>query len=310
MNEESNCLPDPSPFMTRLMQAVAPEKSDVLQDRLVRFGIAFAVDQSEDRIFFTADSGERVITVGLKCLGRLWANSFAYFCIYTSVAEAKTNDPSIREMSLNENERLRQATELLRWATTADIGIKLHQRYGIEFAASETPTGLPIPFSGNEFASDEHVADELTLVAIGYTLHHERVHIELGHVRCEGADSFEQEKVADMRAAEWLLDSPDIQPNAMLKRQLGIAVALGWLASREVYVGKSGGNSHPPGYDRLFQVLDQYVEDDNDLIWAFVSVLLGVHLHNGQIELEMDQEFSSFKDCVNYYINEISKINE
>lgn len=304
--------PDPGPFLIRLMKAVAPEKGDELERIIAELGISFRIEHDAERIFFTANAQERVITVGVKCLGRLWANAFAYFCIYTDLADAKVRDVNLREMSLRDSERLKKASDLLKWAANADVQIKLSRRYGISFDDISLPPDLPIPFSESEFASDKHVADELSLMAIGYTLHHERVHIELGHEWCEGFVSIEQEKTADMRAAEWLLDSTGVDEKALLKRQLGIAVGLGWLASLNIYLGPTGGDTHPSGYDRLFQVLDQFVEDDNSVLWAFVSVILGVHLQNQEVEIELDleREFTSFREVVNYYVDVISRIEE
>jgi hypothetical protein len=305
-------LPDPGPFLVRLMKAVAPEKGAALERQISDLGITFEIDENEDRIHFSADGDHRKIIVGLRCLGRLWANAFAYFCIYTDVADMKVRDLTAKELNLRSSERLRKAGDLLKWATNADVKIKLSQRHGIDAGDLSLPPGLPVPFSEAAFASDKHVADELSLMALGFILHHERVHIELGHTSREGFASIEQEKAADMRAAAWLLDSPGIEDDARLKRELGVAVGLGWLASLNVYVVQSGNETHPPGYDRVFQVLEQYVEDDNSPVWAFTMTLLSLHLENQQepIPLDYDREFTSFKDAANYYIDVISRLGK
>ena len=301
-------LPDPGPFLVRLMKAVAPEKGAELERQVSELRITFEIDENQDRIHFSADNIHRKIIVGMRCLGRLWANAFAYFCIYTDVADMKVRAITARELDLRSSERLRKAGDLLNWATNADVKIKLSQRLGIDTGDLGLPPDLPVPFSEAEFASDKHVADELSLMALGFILHHEREHIELGHTSSEGFVSIEQEKAADMRAAAWLLDSPGIGDDALLKRQLGIAVGLGWLASLNVYIVQPGNATHPPGYDRVFQVLEQYVEDDNSPAWAFTMTLLSLHLQNQQepIPLEYDREFTSFRDAANYYIDVIS----
>ncbi len=158
---------NPGPFLVRLMKAVAPEKGDELDRIIAELGISFRIENDAERIYFTANAQERVITVGVRCLGRLWANAFAYFCIYTDLADAKVQDISLREMSLRDTERLRKAGDLLKWAANADVQIKLSQRYGISSDDLSLPPDLPIPFSESEFASDKDVADELSLMAIG-----------------------------------------------------------------------------------------------------------------------------------------------
>lgn len=49
-----------------------------------------------------------------------------------------------------------------------------------------------------------------------------------------------------------------------LNRLLGVAVAELWLTVFNVFLGRQESNTHPEGYDRLFQVLDQYVDRGDD----------------------------------------------
>jgi hypothetical protein len=54
--------------------------------------------------------------------------------------------------------------------------------------------------------SDEHVATELNLSAIGWMLHHEIAHVVLGHAFIGTAFAHQEELEADHYATNWLLE--------------------------------------------------------------------------------------------------------
>lgn len=217
------------------------------------------------------------------------------------------SDPSA-PLKLQSSERLRKAAALLKWAVKADLHFQLGGGNEDSSMAS-LPPEIESIFSDETFAVDKQFADRHATVALGFILLHELAHIRLGHTAAKGLLSIEQEKEADRAAADWLLGSPDLDSKELLKRQLGVTIALGWLASRNVYVGHSS-KTHPPAWDRLYQVLDQYVENGHAFAWAFAASMLGVHIENQRrSEIDLGKEFDSFKEGVNDYIDVLSRLS-
>lgn len=248
--------------------------------------------------------------VGKRCLARLWVHAFATFSIFYDTMQLKVRDATAT-LDLRTTDRLRKAAALLKWAVKADLTAKLFWQQGNPSGTLALPPELALVFSEEKFAHDKHLADELATTALAFILHHELAHQRLGHKVEHGLRSIEQEKAADRMAAEWLLDSLGLAPNELLRRQLGIAVALGWLASITVYTGHSSGSTHPPAWDRLYQVFEQHLSSDHDRVWAFITIMLGLHLENQRRSLVTStRTFNSFKECVNYYLDVISRIED
>jgi hypothetical protein len=297
-------------FPAEVMKMAAPEKAAQLAAILADLGITFRVEDDEERIRFQADSERRVIVVGKRCLARLWVHAFASFSIFYDTVQLKTRDPAAT-LDLRTTDRLRKAATLLKWAVKADLTTKLFPQQLDHSGTLALPPELAVVFSEEEFAHDKHLADEHATTALGYILHHELAHLRLGHKAEHGLRSIEQEKAADRMAAEWLLDSSGLTPNDLLRRHLGIAIALGWLASISVYTGHSSGSSHPPAWDRLYQVFEQYLSSDDDQVWAFIMAVLGLHLENQRRSLVTPgRPCRSFKEGVNYYLDVISRIED
>ena len=295
-------------FPPEVMKMVAPEKAAQLAAILADLGITFRIDEDEERICFQADSKNKVVLVGTKCLARLWVHAFAYFTIFTDVVALKVRDPEAT-LDLRSSDRLRAAAVLLKWAVKADVQVALTNRTGVSSAMLSFPSELEAVFSQEQFAEHKRFADNHAFAALAFILHHELAHIRLGHTAEQGLLSLEQEKAADRMAAEWLLDSPGLNPRALLERQLGITIALAWLASRTVYVGHSS-KTHPPAWDRLYQVLEQYVENGS-IPWAFAATSLDLHLLNQRrSQIDMERKFDSFKEGLSYYIDVLSRLGE
>jgi hypothetical protein len=297
---------DGVPFPPEVMKAVSPEKADQLAALLNKLGITFRIDEDAETIEFRSFSKDKVLVAGTKCLARLWVHAFAYFTIFTDAVALKQLDPEAT-LDLRSSDRLRKAAALLKWAVKADMKVNLANRKGIHSAMLSLPSELEAVFSQEDFAEDKRFADKHAFAALAFILHHELAHIRLGHTAQQGPLSIELEKAADRMAAEWLLDFPGLSPRELLQRQLGIVIALGWLASLAVYIGHSS-KTHPPAWDRLYQVLEQYVESDG-IPWAFGVTMLGVHLDNQRrSHIDFGREFGSFKDGINYYIDVLSRL--
>lgn len=180
---------------------------------------------------------------------------------------------------------------------------------GFQSTKLSFPSEFEAVFSQECFAECKQFADNHAFAALAFILHHELAHICLNHVEQQGMLSLEQEKAADCMAAEWLLDSPGLSPRALLQRQLGITIALGWLTTLTMYMGHSS-TKHPPAWDRLYQVLEQYIENNHNIVWAFAAEMIGIHLWNQRrSEIDPKRESSSFKEGFNYYIDVLSRLD-
>ena len=283
----------------------APEKSDDLIGLIKKHGVRFAFDSSADRILFTADSSNSLITVGEKCLERLWACSYAYFVFYDKMRTARQSDPTTHEIKTDDDHDLDNAAGLLSWATSVDWQVAAEGKHRCEPLPS-WPTDLPRPIPTPMKGSNEDVADKLCLSALGFILHHELAHVRLDLFGSTGVDSVIDEKEADQEAARWLVDGLDEQDVRFSQRILGVATALCWLASLNAYV-PFNGRTHPPGYDRLYQVLSSFVTNDRHDVWVFAATPLMFHLEASGIGFDPKLLHQNPREAVNHYCNLISK---
>jgi len=308
----SDTMTSPIAFLDRQvlhsMHNVAPEKAQELERVFKEHNVSFEIRADDTRQGFSADLTNKVIIVRHPRLERLWAIAFGYYRFYREVSQQKLPDESLREIDLTRTPELREAGLLLKWAVDSLTAPPLGNRL------PTWPDGLPRPTENDEKHSDENCATELFLAAAGYVLHHELAHIRLGHRsydELESADAIQQEKEADYAAADWLLDGFDDEfDQRFQKRALGVCLGLISLASLylHVYVGRVESDTHPPVYDRLYQVVGRHVHDPDNLPWAFVATALVLHLQNQQIEYEHEREFRSFREAADYYIDVISRM--
>jgi hypothetical protein len=287
---------------------IAPEREQEYRAEFNRLNIKFLLDPNEQGIRFAAAQESKQILVGTACLERLWAIAFAYYRFYRELAAQRLADQANRIIELRRTPELCEAGDLLKWAVEADLLSKAEQ------APPTWPAHLPRPRPDAPHASDEHCATEMFLAAVAYILHHEFAHLRKDHQtygELESVDAIRQEKEADFEAAEWILGAlPDEHDPMFQKRALGVGLGLVWIASLYVYAGqKAESSTHPPAYDRLFQVMERYVHDPNNLPWAFVQTVLALHLQNQNVPHDIDREFSSFKEAVDYSVDVISKMH-
>lgn len=292
-------------FVFPALRRIAPEKGDNLISAIEQKGITFRFIQNEDRILFTSNSINNIISVGEKCLERLWAMSYAYSLFYETMSKAKHRDLSVESIDIKSDPELEKAGELLGWATSVDWQIKAEGKVR-QTPLPEWPESLPRPIVNPPKCSNEDVADNLFLCATGFVLHHELAHIQFGHTRAKGVESILNEKDADRAAAKWLLDGLQPSNNEFVQRTFGIAVALLWMATLEAYVPASS-ETHPPGYDRLYQTLSHFVVDDWHPVWSFVSIALTMHLDASGTPFDREMQHKTPRDAVNYSCDVLSK---
>jgi len=224
--------------------------------------------------------------------------------------------PGYLTLSRNERKRLYSpADSLLNWAVSRDLQQWLAQIEGAQRPLEDILAGAGVKLPSGLLRSltvDQRVLGEgLFRLASAFILLHELAHLQFGHVTCKGSVSIQQEKDADRFAAEWLVNLSQKQPIDRMANLYGISVALLWLTLFDVFFWPRQSETHPPGYDRLYQVLDQVVDRSNDdeelLIWDFLSRILFLHCDAAGIQVEAGRLQGSPRDRVNYLIDLISK---
>jgi len=289
------------------LRTIAPERKDRFREEFDRLNISFVFDTDAQRIRFAADLAQKTVIIGPQCLDRLWAICFAYYRFYRAIADHKLSGRPERSLDLRSTPELREAGDLLKWAVESDLAGKRKEQ------GPPWPAHLPRPSPNVAHASDEHCATELFLCAVAFLLHHEFAHLRMAHSpysELESVDAILQEKEADFEAAAWILgELPDELAPMFQKRALGVGLGLVWIASLYVYAEtKIEHTTHPPAYDRLFQVMEKHIHDGGNLPWAFVQSVLALHLQNQGIPHDADREFESFKDAADHFVDVISKM--
>lgn len=297
---------DETSEFVQLLESVTPEQSNRLRDVVNKLRLTILLDEAADEIRFQADSAANRIVVGRKCLLRLRAHANAYACCQAA-----------RGMLLNPEKRdelLRPASRMLTWAVARDLQIALSRR-GCALELHQIMMGgeaeLPCEIHSQMPEDCRRVAQSLWRNALAYILYHEMVHLELRDVGRNGFPSVEQEKQADRIAAQWMLDSPDLPGGTRLIRLSGIAVALMWVASLNVYLGARESRRHPSGYDRLYQTVNQSVteidDEESGAVWEFLALSLFVHVDTGKLPYEPERLNGTYKEISTYLIDVISR---
>ncbi|MBA2116737.1 phage exclusion protein Lit family protein [Bremerella alba] len=297
----------------RLLCWASPCRNNELIRLLDELDTKWMVDREAERILFQARPGQpNEIVMGLKCSRRLQVHAYAAAIIFSSLGKSKDERDKI----------LRPVDDMLNWAVGVDVtgwvasdGIVLPPDHVLRKTEEEIPDdALPKISEKNRI-----VGEGFYRYATAWILFHELGHLKLGHSSQEGFLSLTQEKEADMFAANWMVDaatnSGDSEQEAnRLNALTGIALALLWLTIFNVFFGRKESTTHPEGYDRLFQVLDQFVDPSSEseyvFIWESVATLLFVHMRaaNYQFdEKEVALAQPDPRDRVNYFINRISK---
>lgn len=288
--------PNPNEDFPRIMCESAPERAEQTRALLRRHRVRFETDQKGASIRFDVLPSAGLVTVGTLGVGRLWAHAYGAFALYDAVSSKAAF--GLGCLQLDSTPTLRKGRALMKWAIEGDLALAHDPAAAEEHEwIRRIPDGLPLPFDEREFASPEHMADDLTLLATGFIFFHELAHLELSHRPCTGEASHRQEHEADAWAAGWMLEDATIEPLARTKRLLGIAIGLGWLSSNEIYQGVVCSESHPPSYKRLQRVLDCHVPGPDDAVWAFTLVFIDLHLQNRGILPDLSPPFGTFKDA-------------
>lgn len=235
---------------------------------------------------------KKKIRLSRRVVEMLWAASYAYMTFYTKVVQV-VKPTKKQYIDLTQHKEVADAMRLLKWA---------YENF-INKEDNPWPDGLPHPNENPPKGSMENVADELSLCAVSYLIHHELAHIRLQH----DESTIETEREADYAASDWIVfqDLPETD-DKFIKRTLGIAIAFEVMTAYGIYTGKHGGSTHPYSYDRLINTLHRYISDDDHVVWALLVSTIKLHLDNKKLETP-DRVFETFYECVNTYADIISR---
>jgi hypothetical protein len=324
----------------------AAKVDEIIQKYNVSFGIDEDAARIRFYVSHETNSSSRRLVVGARCLPRLWALGFAYFKLYNAFADAPAPaEGKIKNVDFVALPELEDARLLLRWAILTELNLT---RFGNPLAEFQEypPDGLPIPFAVAAPGSDAEVAEQLAYMAMSWIFHHELAHIYCEHLTLDynWVASLERqigmakrqrpnkwstgkeykrlverleheymrhvliEKEADTEAARWMLaDVADL--DVFKKRALGVLIALSWLAATDPYVGPTNSPAYPPGYDRLFQTLENFVEDPDHDIWAVVAFILVLHLQDAGKWQDKEGGYDNLKEVANWATDIIASLS-
>lgn len=294
-----------------LLKRSAPGRAKELGDLFRRLKPRFELDWDSKQIVFCTAPSRNIITLGTKGSCRLQAHAYAASILLTALAT-----PGYVEMTPEERERLyAPADPLLTWAVGRDLQQKLKEIEGHERnldeimagAGAELPSGLLRSLSEQQRV----LGNGFFRLATAFTILHELAHLDLNHTYCTGDVSIQQERAADRYAARWLLECPGVSGERRLGCLFAIAIAMIWLTVFNAYLGPSRSRTHPQSYERLYAVLDEFVDQNAGherlVVGDFTARTLFVHADNAGIEVKAAGLQASPKDQVKYLIDLISK---
>jgi len=297
----------------KLLLSISPRRTDEINTLLDDLKPEWLIDRESDRNLFRARPGEpNRILIGLKCSKRLQAHAYATAVVLSSIGKTKSERDHL----------LAPVDQLLNWAVGVDltrwldnVGVSLEPGHILRATDRELPESLLAQLS----SVSKRVGMEFFKYAIAFILLHELAHLQLGHTSQHGLPSLIQEKEADRFAAEWMADATaflkaDGQELVRFCAVYGIMIALLWLTIFNVFLGPAETETHPEGYDRLFQVMDQVINKNDDeeeylALWQSVTTMLVIHMTSAGYDLNESDVQGDPRDQANYLIDRISKLD-
>jgi hypothetical protein len=251
--------------------ALAPERQEELRGRVAHMQIKFRTDRRD--ISVAVDTGE--ISLGFAALEQLWASAYWYHVFYDEYGKAQRRlETKFDYLTVA---RTSTAFDLLNWSIRKHVG----------YTQDRWPDHFPKPELHPLHASDIHVANELFLCAVAWTIHHEIAHVLLQHPGIDSENSQREEREADLVATDWILAFAPT-PEHLRKRVLGVIVAILALDTIEFSIGDPASRTHPTAYERLAYCLVKYAAADDDEAFAFALCGLQFSLAQRNIELPLD----------------------
>jgi hypothetical protein len=307
MNQIEQVSFDP---LASLLKQVAPSKANELDNLLACLCPVCELDGESEALVFRARPSTNTVIIGMKCTIRLEVHAHAAAIVFLAMGA-----PGYWSMDTEQKSKLyKPVDDLLNWAVSRDLQqwlVANGHHVQPEDVFQQVRSELPLPSSLDKYQRE--FGSRLFRVAAAFILLHELAHLHFGHTYARGYSAIQQEKDADRFAADWLLESASKAQDPQLSRTtalLGISVALLWLTLVNVYFGPQRSATHPESYDRLFQVLDHAISQEDDeespFVWHFVSRLLFLHMHTAAFEVDAARMQGDPRDTVNYLIDLLS----
>lgn len=256
------------------------------------------------------DPNTKTIVFSKKLLEIIWVCSHMYVTFFTDVVQAKKllrleGEPKVI-IDLNAIPSVVAAADLLDWIFSDWLDEK----------DTAWPAHLMRPIPDPLTDSPQNWADELTLCAIAFLLHHELAHHYLKHGgEEEGFETIQRERQADYSSADFLLSGLQPGDNFFIKKSMAIAVVLSIRIAYAIKTGKWGGDSHPRCFDRIVHVLDRYIDSENrnHSAWTFAWSIIYFHLIDSPIlnKLNLDNLTEiSHRGLLDLYLEAFSQLEE
>lgn len=246
------------------LQTIAPERADDLR---IQLGAGITIHLTDDDSFRAcASTDSRTITLTRGFAECLWCASYAYNAFYlelTSQSKRDTSLPQRLELSPKDSPEIELAARTLKTAMIAAGQGSALLWYD-----------LPRPVKPQEVTRERSLivtAGEMTLCSLGFILHHELAHIQLGHQgHVDTQWTLDQEKEADGEAIQWILGkAPEMSEIMVAKRLWGIGIAT--IFSIAISLTKRSdkaqtSNTHPQPYERLDKAMQHEAIQRNDAL--------------------------------------------
>lgn len=258
---------------------IAPEKIDDLEDFRIQHDPC-AMFTDDEKFSFRVNTESKEIKLPTVALEYLWCACYAFYVLYQEYNTAHKKNAI--QFDANGTERSREAMSLYMW------GI---EQLG-ENPSEEWPPHLPAPIANvTDPNSDIRVANELYLCSASWIIHHEFAHIYCGHKNdpVNDEESRAEEREADESATRWILEG--VSDEAILKKRgLGVVIAALVMTTQDILAGEFKETTHPISFQRLYDILENYFEEPDHLVYAFTVVICHINMTVAGMSIEIDDE--------------------
>jgi hypothetical protein len=264
-------------YILSAAELIAPERLEEL--RQITEAKALRLRLTDEVREISIDTSTGRVSLGLSAVEHLWASALFYHCLYSDYANAQHAGQT--QFNTDEHPRTRDSMQLLNWATNQWM------------AKSRSPWPSPVrPKAKPEALSDGHVANELFMCALAWTVHHEYAHARLNHPNRELTNAPQEEAAADLAATDWIFEGAPSERH-LRKRALGVIVGVLALDVLEYAQQDPPSRSHPKAYERLAYCLNRYAQQEEDEAFAFA--LCGMQFNLRQRGLTPSLDGPSFR---------------
>jgi hypothetical protein len=274
---------------------IAPERTEQFKIEFPNLTIKY-VDDGE--WICNANSSNTTITISKRVAETAWCLSYCYMTLFQKYCAGNMYTERT-VLDFTKDKEAMEAAHLYKWALDNWLAPDNEKQWNLELPHPQIPA--PTFY--------HYLANQLSLCALAFIMHHELAHIKLGHqYTSDHYLNIESEKEADLYAAEWFLNNDGIDKSTFNVRAYGIAIALEMIVARGLY--KKDINTivdHPRPFDRLLYTLQNYISDENHPVWQILVHSFSLHLYNAKVQIP-EKEYYSFFECLDDYIDVLSQI--